>query len=263
MSELRKTDFMLEVAKGNVPGHGHVNKFGNTSNADDGVITDVWDAPAQPVWLAPTAARVHEILSTSDEDSDTGGAIAQGTGARTIRIYGLKTWGTAESTEDVIMDGTDGTDTANSYVIIHRMKVLTFGSAGPNVGTITAVAAVDGTVTARINPIRGQTFMAIYGIPSTQIGYMTSFSASIAKDTPGTTGEAGVILFQSTNVESDTTVFTFKHTSAVNELGGPTVQQLFSPPKVFEGPCIVKMAVVAGDDNTLADASFDIVIVDN
>ena len=34
----------LAIAAGNVPGYSHVNKFGNTSNADEGVLTDVWDA---------------------------------------------------------------------------------------------------------------------------------------------------------------------------------------------------------------------------
>jgi hypothetical protein len=255
-------DFYLEVAKGNIAGHYYVNKFGNTSNADANVITDVWDAPAQPVWLAPTAARIHEILSTSDEDSDVGGTIPQGTGARTLRIFGLQDWDTAETSEDVIMDGTDGVNTVNSYVIIHRMIVLTGGTALPNVGTITAVAAVDGTVTARISPNRGQTFMAIYGIPSTQKGYMSSFSASIARSSP-VSAEAGVIVFKSTDIENDTTAFTFKHTTAVNEDGTVATQHFFSPPKMFEGPCIVKVAFTAGANDTFGDASFDMVVVDN
>jgi hypothetical protein len=255
-------NFNLEVAKGDVTGHYAVNKFGLTSNADSGVITDIWDAAAQPVWLAPTEARVHNIVSTSDEDSDTGGAIAQGDGARTLRLWGLKTWDLAETSEDVIMDGTDGVDTANSYVIIHRMKVLTAGPTAPNVGTITAVAAADATVTAQIAPIKGQTLMAIYGVPSTQSFYMMNFSASVALASPAS-ASAGVIIRSTMDVENDTTAFIFKHTGAVFEDGSTTFNRPFDPPKKFEGPCIIKIAFTAGANDTNGDASFDGVLVDN
>ncbi|GAG22553.1 unnamed protein product, partial [marine sediment metagenome] len=232
------------------------------SNADSGVITDVWDAAAQPVWLAPTEARIHNIVSTSDVDSDTGGAVAQGAGARTVRISGLKTWDDKETSEDVIMDGTDGTDTVNSYVIIHRMKVLTAGASGPNVGIITAIAAADATVTARIGIIKGQTLMAIYGVPSTQNAYMMNFSASVAQASPAS-ASAGVIVRSTMDVTTDTTTFLFKHTSAVFEEGSTHVNHIFGMPKKFEGPCIIKLALVAGANDTNGDASFDLILVDN
>jgi hypothetical protein len=254
----------LSIAKGIVPGHYSVNKFGSSTFIQTGP-SDVWDRDQQ-FWLAPTAARIHEILSDSDEDSDTGGAVAQGDGARTIEVFGLETWDSAETHETVIMDGTDGTDTANSYVIIHRMVVLTTGSVGPfpNVGTITAVAAVDGTVTAQIGPIKGQTQMAILGVPSTQVMYMTDFACSIAHSSPGPTIDAaGVIIFQSTDIVNNPTVFTFKHTAAVQDNGLTTMDRMFSPPKIFEGPCIVKLAMVALTEDSFCDASFDAVLVDN
>jgi hypothetical protein len=252
----------LEISIGNVPGRYPVNKFGLTSNADANVITDVWDAPAQPVWLAPTAPRIHEILSDNDADSDTGGAVAQGAGLRTLRIWGLQTWDTRETSEDIIMDGTDGTDTVNSYVIIHRMEKITCGGSVPNIGTITAVAAVDGTITARINPIKGQTLMAILGVPSVQNFYMNNFSASIARASP-VSAESGVIVRYNGEVKSNLLAFVFKHTSALNEDGTVANNRPFNPPKEFEGPCIIKMALTAKDNDTNGDASFDGVLVDN
>jgi hypothetical protein len=254
--------FYLAVAMGLVPGYYAVNKFGLTSNADANVITDVWGAAAQPTWLAPTAPRIHEILSSSDQDSDVGGAIAQGTGARTLRLWGLKTWDDRESSEDVIMDGTDGVDTANAYVIINRMLVLTSGGPAPNAGLITAVAAVDGTVTALIDIIRGQTLQAIYGFPSTQIAYVTMISASIARDSPQS-AEAGVIMRSTMDVANNTTAYLFKHTFALNESGTVSSNRPFDPPKKFEGPGIIKLALTAADNDTHGDASFDLILVDN
>ncbi len=257
------SDFLFDVAKGIVFGHYHVNKFGLTNNADSGVDTDVWDAAAQAVWTAPLASRIHEILSSSNEDSDIGGVIAQGSGARIIRIFGLIDWDTPEVSEDVIMDGTDGTDTVNSYVIIHRMAVLTAGNQStPNIGLITAVAEIEGTVTAQISIGTGQTLMAIYGIPSTQIAYIYSFSASITRNSPQD-AETGITILQTMDVESSPAIFLVKHTAAIKESGTAAMQHMFPLPKKCIGPCIIKMSFNSGANDTIGDASFDAVIVDN
>jgi hypothetical protein len=268
MSRGFSRDFLLEVAKGSIPGHMSVNKFGSSSFIQT-TPTDVWDRDEQ-TWLAPTAARVHQIESTSDADAYGDGDNPQGAGARSIRVFGLKTWGTAETFEDVHLDGIDDdsnpVNTAESYVIIHRMIVLTTGSVGPfsNVGIITATAAVDGTVTAQIALIKGQTQMAIFGVPSTQKFYMYNFAASIAHASPGPTIDAaGVIILQSTDIVNNPTVFTFKHTASIQDNGLTSLDSVFPIPKVFEGPCIIKIAMVAVAENSLCDASFDGVLVDN
>ena len=142
------------------------------------------------------------------------------------------------------------------------MKVLTGGPSAPNVGTITAVAAADATVTAQIGPVKGQTLMAIYGVPSTQNFYMTNFSASVALNSRAA-ASAGAIVRSTMDVENDTTAFIFKHTSAIFETGSTTFNHAFGVPKKFEGPCIIKLALVSGDNDTHGDASFDGILVDN
>jgi hypothetical protein len=147
------------------------------------------------------------------------------------------------------------------------MKVLTTGSVGPfsNVGTISAIANSDGTVTAQIAAIKGQTQMAIFGVPSTQIFYMYNFAASIAHTSPApnTADSAGVIIMQSTDIVNNPTVFTFKHTAAIQDNGLTSLDSVFSPPKLFEGPCIIKIQMVASVEDAFCDASFDGDLVDN
>ncbi len=162
----RSNDPALNIALGNVIGVTSIDKFGRTTNADTGIITDIWDRANvthnQPIWVAPTQARIHNIVSSNGGDDGN----PAGAGARTIRVFGLTDWDTKEVSEDIVLNGVGAIATQNSYVIIHRMFVLTKGATNVNIGFITATAAVDGTVTAQINPSQGQTQKAILGIPA-------------------------------------------------------------------------------------------------
>ena len=258
LEEIMIQDFLLELGKGNIPGHKGENKFGLTSNADANVLTDVWDAPAQPVWLAPTGERIHHLVSDSANDT------LLGSGARTVKVWGLKTWSSKETFETVNMAGLTPVATAEAYAIIHRMEVITTGSIifSPNLGNITATAVIDGTVTARIGLGKGQTLMAIYGLPSSQIAYMTSWSASVARDSPQG-AEVGVIIRKSTDIVNNPVTYTFKHTGAVKTDGSTSHSHPFAPYKSFVGPCVIKMSFTSGDNDTHGDASFNIILVDN
>ncbi len=254
---------MLEISKGAVPGHYPVDKFGQTTNADAGVQTDLWDrADAtynQPVWLAPTAARLHDIVSS--DANDDGSPV--GTGARTIRIWGLKTWDLAETSEDITMDGTTPVTTANSYVIIHRMRVLTSGTAGPNVGDIKATAATDVTVTAMIKAGLGTTHMAIYGVPSTQKMYLTHFFANI--DSPGGNSikQADVTLRVSLHPDVDETQYVVEDEVGLVSFGTSLADRIYGPYPEVVGPAIVKIEVVTDVNDMDVFGGFDGILVDN
>lgn len=258
--QLMAGDFGLEAARGNISGVTTVNKFGASPDGIQTTPTDVWSradaAVTQQVWLAPTAARIHAIVSTSTSDD---GAPA-GVGAQTIRVYGLKTWDLAETSEVVTLNGTTPVNTANTYVIIHRMKVLTCGASGPNVGIISATAATDGTVTAIIAAGDGQTEMAIYGVPSTQSLYITRWACSIAKAT------AGYINFElrvNENPNVQTTAYLRKNDMAVVSTGTGNAEKIFHVPPKYAGPCIVKVIGYANANDTDAKAAFDGYLVTN
>jgi hypothetical protein len=259
-------DFMLQVARGKIPGITHVNKFGTTTNADSGVVTDIWDG-ANPtddddIWSTPTAARIHTLVSTSDNDGKT--QAPNSTGARTVRVYGLTSWDTAETSEVVTLDGTTGVTTTNSYVIIHRMVVETFGASGPNVGYIDCTAAVDGTITAMILPSLGQTQMCVYGIPSTQVGYMTNFYAHIDKAGGGATAiYADLSMWWTQDVENAANVWTLKQDASLSIFGSSGFQHFYKPPKVFAGPGVVKLQTTSSANDMEVSGGFDIILVDN
>ncbi len=123
------SSFELEVAKGNVPGHSVINKFGR--NTDVTAAEDIWGAGGN--WTQVTAACTSNFASSSASDT------AAGTGARTLTIYGID-GSYADVSETLTLNGTSNVATANSYWHIYRALVATAGSGGTAVGTITGTA---------------------------------------------------------------------------------------------------------------------------
>jgi len=255
-------NYKVEVPAGNVTGVTSVNKFGRSTNVDSGIDTDIHDqANASDdidIWVAPTQARTHQIASTSSDDDGS----PVGAGARTIRVFGLTDWDTAEVSEDITMNGTSNVATSNSYVIIHRMRVLTKGATSSNVGTITATADTDGTITAQIGAGNGQTLMAVYGIPSVQTGYMTNYWASFNKSGGGS-GRVDVSLLSNPEPDSELTNFLVKNTQSILDKANSQFQFNFNPYFKIPGPAIVKVQGNGSTNNLDVSAGFDIILVTN
>ncbi len=256
--------FELLVAEGKVPGYHSINKFGRNIKIDSGVTADIWDGGytlasggTSLLWVAPTAAALHNIKSSSGSD------IAGGVGARTLRIRGLRDWTTPEISEDIVLNGTNDVSTINTFVIIHRMEVLTKGATSVNVGLITATAKAPSatTITARIEIGKGQTQMAILGIPSSQIAYMKRLYANTNK-AAGTAGLVDVTLLYNPEPKSELTNFLTKHTFSLQTVGDSALTIPFYDPKRFIGAGILKVQVLSGSANMDVSSGFDIVLVD-
>ena len=240
-------DPILETSLGH-GGVSHINKFGRNPTIDTNTDPeDIWSGGG--LYVPPTQARVHNMVSTSTEDAGTllstgtftaASAIAvidtaatfvtdsvaigdmvlndtsqdhsivtaivseteltcvhmhhettnqigetyrivtpAGTGAAVLHIkQGLDSNFDMQS-EFIILNGTTSVPTVSSYLRINRMHFHGTGSTGANVGTITATAVTDATVTAQIDPTLGQTLMAHYTIPRGKKGYLTNIFTSV------------------------------------------------------------------------------------
>lgn len=254
----------LEVPRGRVPGMRSVNKYGRAIDGIQVTATDIWDlanaAATQQIWLAPTAARIHQIKSTSVEDDGT--PEGAGSGAQAVRIWGLKTWDSKESSEDVILNGTANVATANSYVIIHRMKVIPVGSTyAINAGGISATADTDSTVTAYINIGQGQTLMAIYGIGSVETAFICCYQINAHNTAnPSTPMEADFTLLINERPDLDTTVFLNKANGGLISTGTSDITRHYRPMMKVEGPAILKFQALSTLADTEGVAEFDVII---
>lgn len=245
---------VISLVDGDIAGLSSVNKFGRANNVD-GVPTDIWDMANTvqdvDIWVAATTARIHDIVS-----SDVGDAAA-GVGARTLKVFGLVDWNTAEVSEDITLNGTTNVPTGNAYVIIHRMRVLTKGATSVNEGNITATAQTDGTITAEIYAGQGQTQMAIYGIPSTQTAYMTALWAGLNK---ATAGDVDIFLMENPEPNDELLNFLTKHTLGISTTGSSYVRHLFEPYHKIDGPAIIKLQGRGTPINMDVSAGFDLIL---
>lgn len=248
--------FNLDVARGRVNGVSSRHNFGRAPAAVDIAVTDIWAyAATQNVFLAPTVARVHAIVSSSANDTSAG------TGARTVRVFGLKTWASLQTSEDIIMNGATPVNTVNSYVHINTMKVLTSGSSSINAGVIKATAATDATITCVMDTGKGQSAQAILAVPSIQKFYLTMMSGSMYD--PAGTKNIKLALLVNENPDVQTTNYITKREMLIGETGSSFAQEEFVIPQIITGPCLIKIQGSASTDNTDAAAAFDGYLVNN
>ena len=255
------TDFFLEIAAGNVPGHSAVTKFGRNPDIDQiasstAVIIgrDIWDLgiAGATMWVPPTTARIHQIASSNDEDGGAGGD----TGALTMEVYGLDS-SFALTNETITLNGTTNAPTS-AMTMIYRMECLTFGSAGRNLGNILATADTDGTVTAQVTADNSQTLMAIYQIPAGKTGYITSYESELHK-----TGGAATL--------ADITLMSMKFgggwrvrdTMSLASDGTTSHQKFFQPYKTLAAKEYVKVVGAPSKDAQDIGAGFALILKDD
>ncbi len=240
------SELALEIAAGSITGAASLNKFGRNPDIDS-AAEDIWSQGGN--WTPPTAARVHALVSSNAADA------AAGTGARTVEVQGLDE-NFAMQTETVTLNGVTPVNTVGSYWIIHRMIVKTAGSGGYNVGTITATAATDATVTASIFPLTNQTLMAIWQVPASRTFFLSRYYASI---NALTAAKADVELW----VKPFGETWQLKHIIGADSSGTGIVDMLFCPPMRFTEKSIIRMRASTSANNSDVSAGFDGIYLTN
>jgi len=108
------SDFALEVAAGNVPGHTGVNKFGRNASVAAGTTEEIWGGSAAYSW--PDTALMTSISQTADQ-ADLRGA--------TIEVQGLDAnW--VLTVQDVVLNAANTTTVVTldtPLIRCFRMKV--------------------------------------------------------------------------------------------------------------------------------------------
>jgi len=171
--------FELQVARGQIPGHEIIFKFGY--NAAVGITQEtIWEQGG--LYSYPASATVMTVSSSSANDT------AAGTGARTVEVSGLDA-DYNEINEVVTLNGQTAVNTTKSYLRINRGIVRSAGSDGANAGVIYAGT---GTVTSGVPAniyltINGegdnQTLMGLWTVPAGYTAFLTKMALSTGTST--------------------------------------------------------------------------------
>lgn len=255
MSFRTQTDFYLEVAKGNIPGHSLIHKFGYNPDID-GAFEAIWNGGGSYTGHNPSGAEIIEIFSSDVADVDSGA------GAHTVELFGLDA-SYVEQTEIVALSGLTSVDTVNSYLRMDRMIVRSAGSGAQNMGEITARQKNTTANIFCIMPIEyNQTMIAAYTIPSGKIAFLLSWFA-------GLSGPTGADCSVRLRMRPSGEVFQVKEQVAIKAAGSSHIQRDYITPKgvLFMGGITAQTDIFIESDtdtpNTAMSAGFDLVLIDD
>lgn len=250
---LQVSDFRFDVALGNVPNYSIESKYGQNPDIDTGTEPeDIWSNGGNYTGQ-PIGGSAETITITSSSNNDT----SAGTGARTVKLYGLD--GNFDLQEETVtLNGTAGVTTVNTWRRMYLMEVLTAGSTGANQGTITArhtttTSNIFATIQSGIN----QSAVSAITVPSGYTMYIVKAAIEIARAN-GSAGSATV------------SIRTRKEGEVYRAIRYKTITTNFSYDNRYEGAIILEEKTdfkfrveQVSDNNTEASAEFEYILVQN
>ena len=251
-------DALLEIAKGNVPGHTVIEKFGRNDAVPNGSWADIQTIGGSVFWH--TTADTLNAVSTSANDT------AAGSGARVITIQGLDANFDVQE-EDLALSGVTPVTSANSYIRVHRVFVKDTGTyggllTGGNAGNISFTKTTGGNAIGEIlidnsAPI-GQTQLARYTIPNAKTAYLFAVDVNVEVNKP-----ARVVMWQRQGADVVAAPFTSKR--MVLEFDGlqqPDDLQM-RVPLMFPGKTDLWFSAEGGGAATQVNVRFLLILVDD
>lgn len=170
-------------------GFGAAFRFGQVTTA---AITGV--VVRSTTYTEPASQAQRSISSANANDSSAG------TGARTVELEYYDNTGAGPFFETITLNGTTPVNTVSTNIrFVERIKVLTVGSTGSNVGIITLFNATagGGGAIGTIGATNNRTFWAHHYVPLTKIMNITGVSCS---HNGTTVGSGAVFIVRSRDV---------------------------------------------------------------
>ena len=239
-------DYLLEVAKGNIPGTTQVIVAASNVSVGTSMET-IWKSDG--LWSPLTVARTMSIVSDSGADT------LAGTGAQILILQGVDASG-LEQTEIVELNGVTPVITSNTWLGINP-SIITAGSGKKNVGTITITATVDLTLQSILAPGDSLTSALIYFVPVNKKLFLKQVRSQVYKSTGG-----GADVIVTGFFETNGTEYLFYEVDLVEDVSPTDMLRLetWSP---IEGGSHVFLEAISTKTNTIVRAAFEGVLVDD
>lgn len=240
-------DFYIRAALAPDPGQYFFYTYGRNPDVDTGAPEDIWNVGG--LWVPPTAARIHDIVS--DDANDT----AAGTGAQQVRCTGLDANYLFQE-EFVTLNGVTNVPTVNTFIRLHELLVPPggFGAGGGNAGTITATAQTDATIQSQIDPGQNISLSTTYTVPADKRAAVSHAYASIIKAGPGTVVE--VFFYGRLDAGAWIPQFYF----GLGSDGTSTYEHDFDPPPIILPKTDLRMLVDVSAVNTIMSGGYELTL---
>lgn len=237
-------DIFFEIKKGNIAKHSSYSISGQNPDID---LAEEFVNSINALNL-PTTYRIHNIVSSSANDTSAG------TGARTIKITGNTANGI--ESEIVTMNGTTPVATTKSYDFIIEIEVETAGSVTWNVGTITATAQVDGTISISMTAAFGEEYNGAFKCPVGYTAYLFDWWGDAQNSNAGTT-----IDFHLWKKSNGSAWHIEKHAKSVNQGSSDFHRSFEKSPLILEAGDIFAVKALSSNNNSDVDTEFTIILV--
>jgi len=247
---LSTTNFLYEVARGNIPGMKMYSIPGRKDTISNTVLDDLTQM-STTVTPMPGGIQLEVVSSNAN---DTSG----GTGIQTLKILYLDAAGD-EQTEIVTMNGTTPVDTlAIDFDAVQWAHTVTVGSGGVAAGNI-SIRNTAGSVTYEYIQAGGnQSLSGRYKVPANKIGLVTGWQCSAVTKKIDLRLRATVQRVDRTLIAG---VFLFQDAVVLND--APSGWLPLDAPLLMPAGAIVKMSGQAASTGGDAGGKFNILIIDN
>lgn len=240
-------DFALQLARGHIYNHSHVNKFGRNTTIASGATEEIWDGSS--AYSFPATALMTSISQTADQVAMRGG---------TIQVQGL------DANWDLVVQEATLDATATTTVVTlttplircFRMKVLENVVAASPIRVHNAGETQDYAV---ILAGKNQTQMAIYTVPSGYTAFVTGYYAREHPVTGNAATSLDVELWGRDNANGYAKQI--KHSMGLAVGGGH--QQLFNPYVKFTEKTDIYLTVTTVGGTSDMSGGFDLILVKN
>ena len=236
----------LAAASGRLPGFFLTHVFGQHDEVSATVKELVWDGPTAEQYLPDVASAVTVVSTDAADDT-------LGIGAQQLNIRGLDFDG-AEIVQIIQMQGIAPVILPTHMLRVTRAWVSRVGSAGGNVGII--MLTQDGNVVGCIPPGVNIASAAAYTVPANSTGYLTDFTATLAKK------QAGIAVFD-LQVRLQGAGWVTLSTISLNSLGIGTHQHTYPGPLVIPALADVRIIVLSDKPGTSVAAEMNLIIEAN
>jgi len=175
-------EYYLEIARGHVPGHSVVHKFGRFDATTTTVTAIAFGVGNYQTPLPANATTLR--IKAGGNSADT----VAGAGARKVMLQGLNETGALVSEEVSLAGASASAVTITTFIRLFRAYVSETGTAAVTALTATQTAAItiengaggtDWATIAATNYGGGQTEIGCYTIPLGYTGYLTHMHVNI------------------------------------------------------------------------------------